>query len=87
MTVGSPGTGTGLLAEVADETPLDDESMGVALRCTTGVISSDFKIDSSLGETRALAANSGLAFMGVKLVGEGFVLTDAEAGSFLAHRG
>jgi hypothetical protein len=79
MTVGVAGTHDGHLFEVTGEKPQEDGASQVTLSTRGGQIQSDLSIGASVNAMKGLALNSGLASMGVKLHGTGFVLSPEEA--------
>lgn len=77
MTVAQPGITHGLLAQVINEEILDgEEAHEVKLLELLGDINSDLSIGANIAGTKALKANDGMSFQGVKLVGAGFLLTE-----------
>ncbi|MEO8067366.1 MAG: DNA methyltransferase, partial [Flavobacteriales bacterium] len=90
MTVGSVGTQHGLLQKLAKEMASStDEAADVTFELRIGSIQADLSIGAAVSSTVALAANLGLATMGVKLNGDGFILSKDEVSvagaSFLAE--
>ena len=79
MTVGVAGSHEGNLLEVTGEKPQEDGSSQVTLYTRVGRIQSDLSVGASVRAMKALASNSGLASMGVKLHGTGFVLSAEDA--------
>ena len=57
----------------------DDGSLDVTLDKNAGAVSPDLTVGTDLTSCRPLRANRELAFMGAKLVGDGFVVTPAQA--------
>jgi len=85
MTVASPGTGLGRLMTVTEERKgeLEAEGRPVSLSGDVGKILSDLRIGANVAGAMPLRANEGLAIKGMQLNGQGFILTEAEARSFL----
>lgn len=79
MTVAEKGHRTGRLAEVVEERDLDTDQPKVAVVEREGKISPDLTIGVDVTSTVRLKANEGLAHMGVKLHGDGFIVTPQEA--------
>lgn len=79
MTVGKGGTSEALLREVVDETEERDGEVAVKLRERRGVLHPDLRVGPNVANARALRANSGLSFMGMIPLGEGFWISAAEA--------
>ncbi len=83
----TPATEPGRLFTVTTETP--DEETGentVQLSLTLGTISADLTTGANTSRLTALISNSSLSFMGVKLVGDGFLVTPAEADALRARQ-
>jgi hypothetical protein len=68
-----------MLEEDPGEDRNDDGSLDVTLERRRGPVSPDLSLGADLTACLALRANRELAFMGAKLVGDGFVVTPAEA--------
>jgi hypothetical protein len=79
MTVASVGAHVGRLFEVMKEAELDTDEPVVELRETHGRINSDLTVGVELTKAVALQANGFLCSPGVKLHGDGFIVTPAEA--------
>lgn len=79
MTVAERGERLGRLAEVVAETALDTDQPKVTLSEREGRISADLTVGIDVTSTVRLVANEGLAHMGVKLHGEGFIIDGALA--------
>lgn len=73
MTVGSPRAMEGTLLTVVEETE-GAEGAEVTVEGRTGRIAPDLTIGASATTVEPLRSNSGLSFMGVSLIGQGFVL-------------
>lgn len=78
MTVAGPGGQPGTLATVVAETPIADGELDVALVTRSGEIHADLSIGAGVGRAQALAANAGVCFQGMNLVGKGFRLSAEE---------
>jgi hypothetical protein len=81
MTVGQPGDAPGVLETVVVEGGNDDDAVHVELTAKTGCIHADLRIGANVASATKLAANGGLSSMGVKLHGQGFVVTIEKAAS------
>lgn len=81
MTVAAPGSSPGRLFTVTDERRGEREAEGrpVTLSGQIGKIHANLRIGADVAGARPLRANAGLAHMGVKLHGAGFIVTLAEA--------
>lgn len=74
MTVGGHEMTIGKLFEVVDEQERDGDTSIVSFRQRTGTIHGDLKCGANVAAAEPLRANSQLSFMGVTLVGQGFVI-------------
>lgn len=74
MSVGVRGFGEGRLQTVAREVEADNGEVAVELLTRQGVIHSDLKVGANVAGAKRLQSNLGVSFMGVILVGKGFVL-------------
>lgn len=79
MTVAKAGNKEGLLREVTHEMALDTDAPVVDFRETKGTINSDLTIGVDLTTANSLRANDGVCSPGVKLHGDGFIVTPQEA--------
>ncbi|MGH6838221.1 MAG: class I SAM-dependent DNA methyltransferase [Methylocella sp.] len=79
MTVAEAGTHEGRLLEVTKEEGLDTDAPNVELRETRGKINSDLTVGVDVTKATALQANAFICSPGVKLHGDGFIVTPAEA--------
>jgi SAM-dependent methyltransferase len=81
MTVAEAGKAPGRLGTVTDERKGEYEAEGrpVRFEIEKGRIFADLRIGADVAGAVPLKANEGLAFMGVKLHGVGFVISDSEA--------
>lgn len=83
MTVGtrSDGNNIGDLVRVIDEKPAegDEGEIDVALQRSSGVIAPDLSVGADVSACQSLRSNEEIAFMGAKLVGDGFVVTPEQA--------
>jgi hypothetical protein len=79
MTVATAGAQEGRLLEVTKEEGLDTDEPNIELRETSGKINSDLTVGVDVTKATALQANAFLCSPGVKLHGDGFVVTRAEA--------
>jgi hypothetical protein len=81
MTVGATGEGDGRLASVTLEEPSPELGRHVELQERIGNVSARLTSGPDTSSLRPLKANEGLAHMGVKLHGSGFIVTQDEAQS------
>jgi Fe2+ or Zn2+ uptake regulation protein len=79
MTVGEKGTLEGALREVIQEDALDTDQPFIRWRETIGRINSNLSIGTDVTAAQALRSNDGMCCPGVKLHGNGFIVTPAEA--------
>jgi hypothetical protein len=79
MSVGIPGSSSGLLARVTREEIGSIEGMTVALDEQFGVIHPDLTVGARAASAVRLEANRLLCFQGMNLVGKGFRITSKEA--------
>ena len=79
MTVAQAGAGEGDLLSVVLESGLDDDQPKVELAAAHGVIHADLTVGTNATAAAPLRANEGLASPGVKLHGDGFIVTPSEA--------
>jgi hypothetical protein len=79
MTVGTAGLHEGTLQEVVRESALDTDEPTIQLGETLGKINSDLTIGADVTRAKVLVANEGLCSPGVKLHGDGFIVTRAKA--------
>jgi len=78
MTVGDSRRGPGLLQSVLRENQGDTEGVDVTLAAQTGVIHSDLRVGANVSAAQPLRGNGWLCRQGVKLVGAGFLLEQAD---------
>ena len=79
MTTAARGEREGHLATVIAEEP-GEEGAQLTLREQSGKIAPDLVVGTTVTSSVGLAANDGISFMGVTLVGDGFKLSADEAG-------
>lgn len=79
MTVAERGEREGQLAEVVNESGLDTDRPTILVRSSVGRVLPDLTLGADITSTVRLHANSGLAHMGVKLHGDGFIVTPQKA--------
>jgi SAM-dependent methyltransferase len=82
MTVAQAGRGSGVVCEVVHEAQLDTDDPVIVLRDSKGQINSDLSIGADLSTAIPLRSNKGLAFRGVTLAGDGFLLSREAARTF-----
>lgn len=88
MTAGAPGEVEGSRYMVVKETSTGDVEMYVELSPPSrGMIMEDLRVGVSTGSAVPLAANSGVAYWGVKFYGDGFIVTPEEAAKITARQG
>ncbi len=76
MTVGAGANELGRLLTTIDEREGDDDAASVRFAERSGLINADLTIGADVSRVRTLRANEGLSFMGVSLIGQGFVLDE-----------
>ncbi len=81
MTVGAPAPVDGRLAVVSGETAAADGEIEVTLETRIGEVHADLTVGAKVGSAQKLAANQGVCFQGMNLVGKGFRLTPEEVQS------
>lgn len=74
MTVGSVRESDGTLLRLEDESEGDGDAAAVRFSQARGLIHADLKIGPNVAASGPLQANAGISFMGVTLVGQGFVV-------------
>lgn len=79
MTVGETGTHPGVLLEVIREDALDTDQPEIEFKSRLGHIHPDLTIGVDITSAISLRANQGLCCPGVKLHGDGFIVTTQEA--------
>jgi hypothetical protein len=82
MTVGEQGNHLGKLLKVTEERKQSVDEAGdlaVSFEEKTGRINVDITVGADLSTTNVLKANSGLCAVGIKTIGEGFVLSRDKA--------
>jgi hypothetical protein len=79
MTVAQYGAADGSLCRVVSERPGGDGVAEVTLSCGRGRINPDLRIGAPVAATKPLEANGNLCWVGVKLFGQGFVLSPENA--------
>lgn len=79
MTVAAPGCHDGDLIEIVDESGLDSDTPMLTERRSSGRINADLSTGTDVTSVVRLASNEGLCSPGVKLHGDGFIVTPAQA--------
>ncbi|CAK7045875.1 MAG: hypothetical protein DELT_00819 [Desulfovibrio sp.] len=79
MTVGEKNPGDGVLAIVTDEREVDGRERVVTLAEQHGRIHADLTVGADVQMAQPLLANEDIACQGIKLVGQGFIVTHGEA--------
>ncbi|WP_187334600.1 class I SAM-dependent DNA methyltransferase [Novosphingopyxis iocasae] len=82
MTVAVRGERQGKLAEVVRESGLNSDTPEVKLETDEGKITSALRIGADLSKLSELISNEGLAHMGVKLHGAGFIIDSQDQSKF-----
>ncbi|MGO9986188.1 MAG: class I SAM-dependent DNA methyltransferase, partial [Rhodomicrobium sp.] len=80
MTVATAGRHEGVLREVIREAKLDTDQPEIELSAKAGRINADLTVGVDVTSAEPLRANEGLSSPGVKLHGDGFIVTPQEAG-------
>ena len=79
MTVAERGIHESTLREVTKEKDLETDQPEIEFRTTIGKLNADLTIGADVTSTISLKANEGLCSPGVKLHGDGFIVTPQEA--------
>ena len=79
MTVGAKGAGDGILASVHEERETGGRERFVSLVEKSGTIHADLRQGTDVTQAIPLKANEALSGQGMKLHGEGFIVTPSEA--------
>jgi hypothetical protein len=79
MTVAEAGKQDGLLEETTLESALDTDAPVIFYAQQTGAINSDLTVGVDITKARALLGNEGICSPGVKLHGDGFIVTPEKA--------
>ncbi|HEY5205218.1 MAG TPA: DNA methyltransferase, partial [Roseiarcus sp.] len=79
MTVATAGAHVGRLFETTNEEALDTDEPQISLRETDGAINSDLTVGADVTKAVALQANAFICSPGVKLHGDGFIVTPSQA--------
>lgn len=79
MTVAAAGSLEGVLREVTREEALDTDEPIIRMIESKGVINADLTIGADITRARELRANDGLCSPGVKLHGDGFIISPDQA--------
>ncbi|MEQ1673161.1 MAG: type IIL restriction-modification enzyme MmeI, partial [Hyphomicrobium sp.] len=79
MTVAVAGRRDGVLREVTREAGLNTDEPNIALSAKEGRINADLSVGADVTSALSLLANEGLSSPGVKLHGDGFIVTPSEA--------
>jgi hypothetical protein len=76
MTVATIGSEDGALMQVAEESDSGDDAKEIRFNQQSGQIHANLRAGAALSKAVALASNTSIVFQGVKLVGNGFLLTE-----------
>ncbi len=79
MTVATAGKHDGVLRKVEREAGLDTDQPEIEFSTRVGRINADLSVGADATSAGPLAANDGISSPGVKLHGDGFIVTTAEA--------
>ncbi|RYC28385.1 class I SAM-dependent DNA methyltransferase [Ciceribacter ferrooxidans] len=79
ITVAGAGELQGTLRQVVGEGDLDTDEPKIVFNERIGIINADLTIGADVTKAASLSANAGLCSPGVKLHGDGFILTRAKA--------
>jgi hypothetical protein len=79
MTVAEAGNSTGQYIEVTCEAGLDSDKPAIETVTTQAIIHADLSIGANVTKAVPLLANEGLSSPGVKLHGNGFIVTPSQA--------
>ncbi len=79
MTVAAAGTHEGVLRKVTHESDLDTDEPKITFAERTGRINADLTVGADVTQAQALLANEALCSPGVKLHGDGFIVTREKA--------
>ena len=79
MTVAQAGAPEGRLVRIVSERGLDTDVPVLEESAAQGRINADLTLGADATTVRALAANQGMSFRGVTLIGQGFILSASEA--------
>jgi hypothetical protein len=79
MTAAQTGSSVGRLQDVLRETEGSDGVVDVGIATHLGRIHPDLKVGADVAGAAELQANRGLSFMGMTLIGEGFIVDASEA--------
>ncbi|MFG0254334.1 MAG: type IIL restriction-modification enzyme MmeI, partial [Rhodopirellula sp. JB053] len=86
MTVAGNDKATGQLLRVTKETKSENDGRTVEFEEQVGLIDASLRIGADLNSAMPLQSNDDLCYMGVKLVGQGFVLDERELEAFGSNR-
>lgn len=85
MTVVSAGEGAGIRLQVTHEfTPEGSDSKQVLFTSRSGKVFPDLGVGAALVEAESLFSNTGMVFQGVKLVGDGFLVSPEKRAEWLS---
>ena len=79
MTVGTMSASPGMLLRIKQEQGADEGTASVTFDQVSGRIHPDLKVGADVSSSGRLRANSGISFMGVTLVGQGFVVEPGDS--------
>ncbi|MGD9872228.1 MAG: class I SAM-dependent DNA methyltransferase [Thauera sp.] len=83
MTVASPGKPEGQTLSVIEETVSGDDAHEVRFGRASGLIHANLRVGAAVGAAAQLVSNGGLVFQGVKLVGNGFLVSPAQRSQWI----
>lgn len=87
MTVVSAGAGVGVRVHVTQESATEgSDSRQVLFASRSGKVFPDLGVGAALVEAEGLSSNAGMVFQGVKLVGDGFLVSPEQRSEWVALR-
>lgn len=84
MTVAATEAESGSLLLVAEENDSGDDAKNIRFNQQSGQIHANLRAGAALSKAVALRSNSSIVFQGVKLVGNGFLLDEAQRNSWIS---
>ncbi|MCC7485114.1 MAG: class I SAM-dependent DNA methyltransferase [Burkholderiales bacterium] len=79
MTVGTTGTGPGVVLQSREEAPAGDGAVDVTFVRRVGTVNPDLTTGANVTSASALKSNASISSPGVKLHGAGFIVTQQDA--------
>lgn len=85
MTIVSRGEGAGVRLQISEEwSPEGSDSRQVLFAARSGKVFPDLGVGAALVEAEGLSSNAGMVFQGVKLVGNGFLVSPEQRAEWVA---